>query len=160
MRLLKLFALLATLATAAAAAAQADVGAPWGPETPNFNLEVVLRPAASGPDNGFGLVKFRQPNDADKIIYLDTWVRDLAGGHSYVLERAVDTNLDGQCTSTSWLTLGTIETDLAGTGQATLSRSVAMLPMGIKFDIHFRVRDAASPAAALESGCYQFAVSQ
>jgi len=28
-------------------------GQPWGPETPNFNLEVVLR------GEGFGLVKFR-----------------------------------------------------------------------------------------------------
>jgi hypothetical protein len=160
MRLLKLFALLATLATAAATAAQADVGAPWGPETPNFNLEVVLRPAAGGPDGGFGLVKFRQPNDAAKIIYLDTWVRDLLPGHRYALERAVDTNLDGVCTSTGWLSLGEIATDLGGTGRAALSRSVAMLPTGMKFDIHFRVVDAASPAVALESGCYEYAVSQ
>jgi hypothetical protein len=160
MRLLTLFALLATFATAAAAAAQADVGPPWGPETPNFNLEVVLRPAAGGPANGFGLVKFRQPNDADKIIYLDTWVRDLLPGHSYVLQRAVDTNVDGACTGTGWLSLGTIQTDLSGTGRAALSRSVAMLPVGMTFDIHFRVVDAASPAVALESGCYQFAVSQ
>jgi hypothetical protein len=34
----------------------------------HFNLEVVLR------GDGFSLVKFRQPNDADKIVYLDTWV--------------------------------------------------------------------------------------
>ena len=27
---------------------------PWGPETPNFNLEVILR----GDPSGFGLVKF------------------------------------------------------------------------------------------------------
>jgi hypothetical protein len=158
MRLLNLFAVLATMATAAAAAAQADVGAPWGPETPNFNLEVVLRPAAGGPDNGFGLVKFRQPNDADKIIYLDTWVRDLVPGHHYFLERAVDTNLDGACTSTGWLSLGEIATGLDGTGRAALSRSVAMLPTGMKFDIHFRVVDAGT--VALESGCYQYAVSQ
>ena len=43
----------------------------WGPETPNFNLEVVLR------GDGFGLVKFRQPNDNALIIHLDVWVRDL-----------------------------------------------------------------------------------
>src|SRR5437660_3918851 len=73
---------------------------PWGPETPNFNLEVVLR------GDGFGLVKFRQPNDADKIVYLDTWVRDLAPNTSYLLQRAVDTNVDDDCTSTGWLTLG------------------------------------------------------
>ena len=45
--------------------------AAWGPETPHFNLQVVLR------GQGFGLVTFRQPNDADLIINLDTWVRDL-----------------------------------------------------------------------------------
>jgi hypothetical protein len=46
-------------------------GVAWGPETPNFNLEVILR------GQGFGHVKFRQPNDDEKIVYLDTWVRDL-----------------------------------------------------------------------------------
>jgi hypothetical protein len=34
---------------------------------------------------GFGLVKFRQPNDADQIVYLDTWVRDLSPNTSYLL---------------------------------------------------------------------------
>jgi len=43
----------------------------WGPETPNFNLEVILR------GDGFGHVKFRQPNDDALIVYLDTWVRGL-----------------------------------------------------------------------------------
>src|SRR6266540_780433 len=113
MRLLKLFALFATLTTAAAAgAAQADVGPPWGPETPNFNLEVVLRPAAGGPDNGFGLVKFRQPNDENKIILLDVWVRNLLPNHTYNLQRAVDMDApDGVCSSETWLTLGPITTD-------------------------------------------------
>ena len=53
--------------------------ASWGPETPPFNLEVILR----GESGGFGLVKFRQPNDGQAIIYLDTWVRDLAPNTSY-----------------------------------------------------------------------------
>jgi hypothetical protein len=39
MRLLKLLALLATLTVAAPAGAGADLAAPWGPETPNFNLQ-------------------------------------------------------------------------------------------------------------------------
>src|SRR5690349_24405098 len=72
----------------------------WGPETPNFNLEVVLR------GDGFGLVKFRQPNDDALIIYLDTKVRGLEPNTAYVLQRAADTNLDGICSSTGWLTLG------------------------------------------------------
>ena len=143
--------------------AGADPGGPsWGPETPNFNLEVVLRDVTGG--NGFGLVKFRQPNDADKIIYLDTWVRDLAPGHSYLLQRAVDT-MDGNCTSTAWLTLGKglvqqpITTDQNGTGREELFRNLATVPVGSQFDIHFRVIDAATMAAVLASGCYQYTLS-
>ena len=166
MRVLKLVALLAALTSAAAAAARADVGPPWGPETPHFNLQAILRPAASGPDDGFGLVKFRQPNDADKIVYLDVSVRNLAPNHSYYLQRATDTSVDDDCTGTNWLTLGhgltlvAITTDDSGTGRAQLFRDLAALPAGMQFDIHFRVLDAATTAVVLESGCYQFTVSQ
>ena len=131
----------------------------WGPETPNFNLEVVLR------GQGFGLVKFRQPNDGEATIYLDTWVRDLAPNTSYLLQRAVDPTIDGDCTSTSWLTLGkgltpqAITTDARGVGREALSRSVAAFPVGSQFDIHFRVIDQATSAVVLESGCYVFTVS-
>lgn len=143
------------------AAAQAEP--PWGPETPPFNLEVVLRDVGDG--RGFGLVKFRQPNDADKIVYLDTWVRDLAPNHSYVLQRAVDTTLDGNCTSTAWLSLGkglvaqTITTDDRGTRREDLFRDLAAVPTGSQFDIHFRVIDAVTSAPVLASGCYRFTVS-
>lgn len=135
----------------------ATAGPPWGPESPNFNLEVILRPAAD--DGGFGHVKFRQPNDADKIVYLDTWVHDLAPNHNYLLERAVDTNLDGTCQNTTmWLTLGTISTDDRGTGLAALTR---ILPsaVGTTFDIHFHVIDVGTRAPVLESACYEFTVS-
>ena len=131
----------------------------WGPETPHFNLEVILR------GDGFGLVKFRQPNDGDAIIYLDTWVRGLAANTSYVLQRAVDTTIDGDCTSSAWLTLGkgaaaqAIVTDDDGTGREELFRSVAAFPPGSRFDIHFRVINAATAAVVLESKCYEFTVS-
>ena len=141
---------------AGAFAAAATAGPPWGPETPPFNLEVILRDVTGGP--GFGHVKFRQPNDADKIVYLDTWVRDLAPNHSYVLQRAVDTMLDGNCTSTAWLDLGTITTDDRGTGRAALSRNLAALATGAQFDIHFRVIDALTSAPVLQSDCYRFTV--
>src|SRR5688572_26436578 len=75
-----------------------------GPETPNFNLEVILRDSSGG--NGFGLVKFRQPNDDEFVVNLDTWVRNLAPNTNYRLQRAVDTTLDNVCSSTAWLTLG------------------------------------------------------
>lgn len=147
-------------ATASRSAAESRA-ASWGPETPPFNIEVILR----GAEGGFGLVKFRQPNDGQAIIYLDTWVRDLAPNTSYVLQRAVDTNLDGQCTSTGWLTLGKgltpqpLTTDASGTAREDLWRSVAALPVGSAYDIHFRVVEAATGAVVLTSDCYRYVIS-
>ena len=163
MRPLTLFALLTTLA---AATATAEAGPPWGPESPNFNLQAVLRPAAGGAGDGFGLVKFRQPNDGDKIVYLDVWVRDLAPNTSYSLQRATDPMANDDCQGTNWLTLGqgnmpaAIETGDRGTGRAALSRSLATFPVGTQFDIQFRVIETATQEVVLESGCYQFTVSQ
>jgi hypothetical protein len=148
-------------------ASSADTGSavaqsapPWGPETPHFNLEVILR------GEGFGLVKFRQPNDDALIVHLDTWVRDLAPNTSYLLQRAVDVNVDDNCTSTAWLTLGkglqpqSITTNANGTGREELFRSVAAFPVGSEFDIHFRVIHEGSSAVVLTSQCYQFTISQ
>lgn len=163
MRLLKLFALLATLAAAAAAAAQADVGPSWGPETPNFNLQAVLRPTAIGPENGFGLVKFRQPNDASTTIHLDVWVRDLAPNATYYVQRSVDTDVNDNCTGTNWTmpTLGTIETDENGTGRASLLRPLPASFVGMEFDIDFRIAETLTAASGvLESACYRYTVSQ
>jgi hypothetical protein len=157
MRLLTLFALLATVAATTAVAAQAD---------PGRNVQAVLRPAAAGPDKGFGLVKFRQPKDANKIILLDVWVRDLLPNHDYRLQRATDMNVDDRCTGANWLTLGkglvpeAITTDDRGTGRAELFRDLAAVPTGTELDIHFRVIDDTTNAVVLESACYQFTVSQ
>jgi hypothetical protein len=132
---------------------------PWGPETPNFNLEVILR------GDGFGLVEFRQPNDDAAIVFLDTWVRGLAPTTEYLLQRAVDPVVDDDCTSTAWLTLGrglepqSITTDATGTGRQQLFRNLAAFPPGTEFDIHFRVVNALTLAVVLESGCYQFRIS-
>lgn len=132
----------------------------WGPETPPFNNEIVLR------GDGFGLVKFRQPNDADRIIYLDTWVRDLVPNTAYQLQRAVDTVVDDDCTSSAWLTLGkgltpqAIVTDSRGSGREDLFRDLGAFALGATFDIHFRVIDVATSAVVLTSGCYQFTISQ
>ena len=132
----------------------------WGPETPHFNLEVVLR------GDGFGLVKFRQPNDDALIINLDTKVRGLEPNTDYVLQRAADTNLDGICSSTSWLTLGkglvpqAITTDDQGTGEESLFRNVASLGVGATFDIAFRLVNVATSAVVLTSDCYRYTISQ
>jgi hypothetical protein len=116
--------------------------------------------------DGFGLVRFRQPNDDALVIILDTWLRGLTPSTSYVLQRAVDTNVDDICTSTGWLTLGkglqpqSIITDDTGTGSVQLFRSVAAFPVGAEFDIHFRVLEEATSAVVLTSECYQFTISQ
>jgi hypothetical protein len=160
---MRAFVLSAAILTAVALAisTRADAGATIDPGSPTFNLEVILR-APDGGD-GFGHVKFRQPNDAGLTIYLDVWLRDLARNGSYKLQRSVDP-LDGSCvaTPTSWLTLGrgtepqAIATDDRGTGREQLFRKVPAA--GAEFDIEFRVIDAATSAVVLESGCYQYVV--
>jgi len=156
-----LLAMFVLLSLSSSAAAQApESGPPWGPETPNFNLEVILR------GEGFGLVKFRQPNDDARIVHLDVWLRDLAPNTSYLLQRAVDTNVDDNCTSTAWLTLGkgllpqSITTDETGTGREELFRNLGAFPPGSEFDIHFRVIEEATSTVVLTSKCYQFTISQ
>lgn len=132
--------------------------------TPPFNLEAVLRDVNDG--SGFGLVKFRQPNDADLIVYLDAWVRDLSPNTAYLLQRAVDTVVDGSCTSTSWLTLGKgltpepILTDDRGFGRAELFRALPDNLEGTPFDIHFRVIQRETSAVVLQSGCYDYVPSR
>lgn len=134
----------------------------WGPATPPFHIEVVLRDQSGG--NAFGLVRFRQPKDADLIVNLDTWVRDLAPNTSYRLQRAVDAALDDVCSGASWLTLGqgltphAIVTDDRGTGRADLWRTLAT--PGNSFDIHFRVVIDGTTTVVLQSECYRFVVSQ
>jgi len=129
---------------------------------PTFNLEVILR----GEDGRLGHIKFRQNVDPSKIIVLDTWVRDLEPNHQYLLQRAVDAAnvVDGDCTSTSWLTLGkgltpqSILTDDNGTGSEELWRDVSAVASGSAFDIHFRIVDATTMAVVLTSDCYQYVV--
>lgn len=136
------------------------VAGQWGPESPPFNIEVVLR------GDGFGLVHFRQPNDEELVIHLDTWVRGLEPNTSYVLQRAAEINPDGVCTSTMWLTLGkglvpqAITTDDRGTGRESLFRNVAALGVGASFDIQFRVVKVATGAVVLTSDCYQYTITQ
>jgi hypothetical protein len=125
-----------------------------------YNLEVVLH--GEGSSNGH--IHFRQDRDAAKIITLDTKVHHLEPNHEYLLQRAVDTNLDGDCTGTNWLTLGlglqpqSILTDDKGNGSEELWRDVSALASGTTFDIHFRVVDKLTMAVVLNSDCHQYTV--
>jgi len=107
-------------------------------------------------------VKFRQANDDAKRIDLGVWLRDLAPNSSYRLQRAVDGVVDGNCTSTGWLTLGEgtvaqdIVTDDRGTAKEDLFRVVTN-PVGTAFDIHFQVITTAG-VPVLTSDCYQYYV--
>lgn len=128
-----------------------------GPASPNFNLDVILT------GQGVGLVKFRQLIAGTGRINLDIGVSGLAPNTSYLLQRAVDTVVDENCTSTAWLTLGkglqpqSITTDATGTGRAELYRIVTS-PAGSTFDIHFQVINAVTSTVVLTSDCYQFTV--
>ena len=133
-------------------------------DTPNYNLELILRPAGTG--DGFGHVKFRQDgNDGVQRIDLGVWVRDLEPGTEYLLQRAVDANLDGVCTGTNWLTLGegpvpqSITTDDRGSAKQDLFR-VVLNPPGSTFDIIQRIirKGDATMHAVLISDCFQFSV--
>jgi hypothetical protein len=168
-------ALTAAAVWSGASAGPASAGPSWGPETSPFNLQILLHDVTDG--NGFGHVKFRQPNDDARVVYLDTWVRDLQPNHAYLLQRQVDLEADGDCadsTLSSWLTLGEgfalppmlITTDERGTGDAALFRDldppgpVTGPPPGTSFDIHFRVVDSVNPLEpVLHSECYMFTVS-
>ena len=151
-----------TVASPAATASSAagERLATSGAAQPPFNLEAILR------GDGFGHVKYRQEKDPDaNIIRLDVWVRDLAPNTSYSFQRAVDTTLDGVCTSENWLTLGQgatpnpIVTDSRGTGRADLWRDLtALFAAGTAFDIHFRVVEAGTTNVVLQSDCYRFIV--
>jgi hypothetical protein len=127
---------------------------------PNFNLNVVLR------GEGSGRIKFRQPKSdgTTHMVNLDVTVRHLQPNTSYLLQRAVDTILDGNCTSTAWLTLGrgsapqAITTDARGKGHEQLFRVLAASSVGSTFDIHFRVIRQDNSAVVLTSECYQYTV--
>jgi hypothetical protein len=129
---------------------------------PPFDLNVKL----TGEGNRKGHLKFRQDPDPAKIIELDIKVHHLQPNHEYLLQRAVDAinMVDGNCTSTSWLTLGkglvphSIRTDKNGKGDEVLWRDVTAIPSGSAFDIHFRVIDAVSLAVVLTSDCLQYQV--
>jgi len=128
----------------------------------SYNLEVVLQ----GDGNRSGHIHFRQDRDAAKIITLTTKLHNLLPDHEYQLQRAVDpiNVVDGNCSSTNWLTLGlgltpqSISTDDMGNGEQELWRDVTAVASGAMFDIHFQIIDASSKSVVLASNCYQYTV--
>jgi hypothetical protein len=162
-RVVTLMAVIATLTAVPAAAARADAAAPLSGSERNFVAS--LRPVAGGPAHAIGVVLFRQPHDIQKVVFLDVWTLGLAPSHSYSLQRATDSIVDDDCQGTNWLTLGrgleprAIETNELGFGRARLSRDLATIPEGTRFDIQFRVIDSATQDVVLVSFCHQYTVT-
>jgi hypothetical protein len=138
-----------------------DIQKPYSSEGPHYNLNVYFTGSKA---TMCGYVEFRQHTDNAKFIQLDTWIHGLEPNTNYLLQRAVDTTIDGNCTSTDWLTLGkgmtpqSIMTDGNGDGYAELYRSVAALAVGATFDIHFQILKESDDAVVLSSDCYEYAV--
>ena len=134
------------------------------PSGPCYNLDVLLK--GNGKEKGIGFIKFRQDPDTARIISLETFVKNLIPNHEYLLQRAADPAnvVDGDCTSTTWLTLGkgltpqSILTDSHGDGSESLSRDITAVARGTSFDIHFQIIDAASMEVILASDCYEYTV--
>jgi hypothetical protein len=163
-RLFKLLAVIAALTVMPAATARADAIAHASGSERNF--VALLRPDSGAPAHAFGVVLFRQPHDAEKVVLLDVWTLGLAPNHSYALQRATDSIVDDNCQGTNWLTLGrgsepqAIETNALGFGRAHLSRDLFAFPDGTRFDIQFRLIDSVAPQdVVLVSSCHQFTVS-
>jgi hypothetical protein len=159
--LMWILAVIAALTVVPAAAARADAVAQLSGSERNF--VALLRPG--GPAHAFGVVIFRQPQDAEKVVLVDVWTLGLAPNHSYSLQRATDSTVDDECQGTNWLTLGrglepqAIETNDWGFGRAHLFRDLATVPDGTQFDIQFRVIDSVTQDVVLVSSCHQFRVS-
>jgi hypothetical protein len=151
-------------------AALVTVGTAWGNNedgNDGRNFNAVLNAAAGGPEDGTGVVKFRQPRDENKIVYLKVGAQGLRPNAAYYLERATDMEVNDDCAAaTNWLRLGAglissaMATDNTGSGRAFLFRDLAAVPEGTQFDIHFRLVDATTNAVALVSDCHQFTVRQ
>ena len=130
-------------------------------EGPHYDLNVRLW-GAHHKEAGF--IAFRQLPTETQFIHLYTFVKGLEPNTSYQLQRAVDTTLDGDCTSSSWLTLGkgltpqSILTNKAGFGYEELNRSVASIPVGSTFDIHFQIIKESTGEVVLASECYEYTI--
>ncbi|HVM88260.1 MAG TPA: hypothetical protein VMT76_08725 [Puia sp.] len=134
--------------------------------TAPYNLNVILRGGDSKRgfgDQSLGFLKFRQ-NDTVHVIHLDTWVFNLLPNHAYLLQRAVNPITDSSCSSTAWLTLGlgltpqALHTDKFGFCYEPLYRSVAAIPSGTQFRIHFQIVDSATLETVLSSDCFSYTV--
>ena len=128
MRLSRLLAVIAALTVVLAAAVPADAVAHRSGSERNF--VALLRAVPGGPAHAFGVALFRQPHDAEKVVFLDVWTLGLAPNHNYSLQRATDSIVDDDCQGTNWLTLGRgLEPQAIETNEGRVGRSGVGAPL-------------------------------
>jgi hypothetical protein len=71
LRRFTLVAVIAVLIVVPAAAARPDAVAHH--PRPERNFLALLHPVSGGPAHAFGAVLFRQPHDAENVVFLDVW---------------------------------------------------------------------------------------
>ncbi|HSB91590.1 MAG TPA: hypothetical protein VLC28_00675, partial [Flavitalea sp.] len=71
-----------------------------------FNYTIELY----GADDTRGVIRFSQ-REGDEIIILNIYAHDLPADHRYYLQYAIDTELNGQCSSGNWMNAGDQEMD-------------------------------------------------
>jgi hypothetical protein len=113
------------------------------------------------PDSS-GFIKLTQPRDLELVVFLETFVHHLTANNVYLLQAAADTELDGQCSSEDWATIGplSIVTNDRGNARTELFQDVSGAPVGTAVDVHFQVIDSTSTDVALESKCVRFVTRQ
>ena len=129
---------------------------------PPYDLNVTLRGTSipsEGDEAPVGHLKFRRDSNPE-IIDLDVKLHNMLPNHEYIFQRAVDPIyvIDGNCSSTIWLSLQSIFTDNEGNAKVEFWRDLSAIPTGSKFDVHYQVIDAATNITILGSDCFQYQV--
>jgi hypothetical protein len=112
--------------------------------------------AISGPGTGNVLVSPTAKDRPTFDVQVEVNVRDMPPNSTFTVQRRVDLQLDGVCTSTTWLTNGPITTSEGGAGAQhfEVARGAPFLS-GVKFDVQFRV---VGDGAELRSDCFTVTV--
>lgn len=122
----------------------------------NYTIEMY------GADDTRGVIRFSHKPD-DDIIILNIYAHDLPADHRYHLQYAIDTDLNGQCAATNWVSAGDhttefdMEADRTGAIIEEYKIPASRMLNGSSFDIRFQLKDQTSEVV-LTSTCYPYRV--
>jgi len=96
--------------------------------------------ASSGQGAGHVLVSPTAKDRPTFDVQVEVNVRDMLPNSTFTVQRRVDLNPDGVCTSTTWLTNGPITTSEGGAGAQHFEvERGAPFVSGVRFDVQFHV---------------------